>query len=225
MLSNATILVVGADSQIRTSISEAISGECRVVNVQGADEALSHANNQVDLVISDSGSAHFDGLNFLRKWKLRNGTTPFLMLVSDSGVRPAVEAMKLGAADCLVKPLDIDDLRVTVTHLISSGGKQVSVTGNGNTGRGADDRRSGIDIPPDTSLEDLERAAVEQALVQHNGNRTHAARTLGISVRTLQRKLKAWGMPIVSFPSAATHATFNLPGAAGPATSFNVHAH
>jgi DNA-binding NtrC family response regulator len=57
-----------------------------------------------------------------------------------------------------------------------------------------------IDIPPGTSLEDLERAAVEQALSQHQGNRTHAAKTLGISVRTLQRKLKAWGMPF-----AATH--------------------
>ena len=52
-------------------------------------------------------------------------------------------------------------------------------------------------------LEDLERAAVEQALAQHHGNRTHAAKTLGISVRTLQRKLKAWGMPVLS----SIHAT------------------
>jgi DNA-binding NtrC family response regulator len=53
--------------------------------------------------------------------------------------------------------------------------------------------RSSIKIPPGTTLETLERAAVEQALVQHQGNRTHAAKELGISVRTLQRKLKAWG--------------------------------
>jgi DNA-binding NtrC family response regulator len=49
-------------------------------------------------------------------------------------------------------------------------------------------------IPPGTSLHDLEREAVEQALRQHDGNRTHAAKALGISVRTLQRKLKAWGI-------------------------------
>jgi DNA-binding NtrC family response regulator len=47
-------------------------------------------------------------------------------------------------------------------------------------------------IPPGTRLDDLEHEAVEQALQQHDGNRTHAARALGISVRTLQRKLKAW---------------------------------
>jgi two-component system, NtrC family, response regulator HydG len=44
------------------------------------------------------------------------------------------------------------------------------------------------------SLKDLQRAAVEKALADHNGNRTRAAEALGISVRTLQRKLKAWGM-------------------------------
>lgn len=49
-------------------------------------------------------------------------------------------------------------------------------------------------IPPGTKLDQLEREAVEQALEQHDGNRTHAARSLGISVRTLQRKLKAWGL-------------------------------
>ena len=41
-------------------------------------------------------------------------------------------------------------------------------------------------------LKDLEREAIEQALAAHGDNRTHAAAALGISVRTLQRKLKAW---------------------------------
>jgi DNA-binding NtrC family response regulator len=51
-----------------------------------------------------------------------------------------------------------------------------------------------VDIPAGTTLEELERTAVEQALEDHGGNRTHTAQTLGISVRTLQRKLKAWGI-------------------------------
>ena len=45
-----------------------------------------------------------------------------------------------------------------------------------------------------TSLEALERAAVEKALADFHGHRTRAAEALGISVRTLQRKLKAWGL-------------------------------
>jgi DNA-binding NtrC family response regulator len=47
---------------------------------------------------------------------------------------------------------------------------------------------------PTNSLVELERAAVEKALAEFNGHRTKAAESLGISVRTLQRKLKAWGL-------------------------------
>jgi transcriptional regulator of acetoin/glycerol metabolism len=42
------------------------------------------------------------------------------------------------------------------------------------------------------TLAELERAAVIQALKVHQGNRTQAAKSLGISVRTLQRKLRHW---------------------------------
>ncbi len=221
MLSNTTILVVGADAHNREKILEALGGECHVVAAQNSQDALAHQYDRIDLVIVET--VVFNGADFLKHWKSRNALTPFLAIVNGSDVRQAVEAMKNGAADCLVKPLDADDVRATVTHLLQSPATSVGRFGNGDAGRGAE-RRSNIDIPPDTSLEDLERAAVEQALVQHNGNRTHAARTLGISVRTLQRKLKAWGMPIVSFPATAA-SNFTLPGTSGPTHSFNVHAH
>ena len=41
-------------------------------------------------------------------------------------------------------------------------------------------------------LEDLQREAILRTLRQFEGNRTHAAEALGISVRTLQRRLKEW---------------------------------
>lgn len=47
---------------------------------------------------------------------------------------------------------------------------------------------------PIETLAELEREAVTRALNIHRGNRTRAAHSLGISVRTLQRKLRQWGM-------------------------------
>jgi DNA-binding NtrC family response regulator len=41
---------------------------------------------------------------------------------------------------------------------------------------------------------DIERKAIEDALHQNGGNRTRAARQLGISVRTLQYRLKEYGI-------------------------------
>jgi DNA-binding NtrC family response regulator len=43
-------------------------------------------------------------------------------------------------------------------------------------------------------LEELERNAILTSLAQHNDVRVRAAAALGISVRTLQRKLRAWGL-------------------------------
>ena len=55
---------------------------------------------------------------------------------------------------------------------------------------------NGLALPPAGSLNmhDLERRAIEEALKRHEGNRTHAARELGISLRTLQYRLKEYGL-------------------------------
>lgn len=49
-----------------------------------------------------------------------------------------------------------------------------------------------LDIPECLTLEDVEKAVITQTLKRCRGNRTRAARSLGISVRTLQRRLKGW---------------------------------
>jgi DNA-binding NtrC family response regulator len=46
------------------------------------------------------------------------------------------------------------------------------------------------DLPTGLTMEELEQLAITQALEQFSGNRTRAAQKLGISVRTLQRKLQ-----------------------------------
>ncbi len=46
----------------------------------------------------------------------------------------------------------------------------------------------------DHSLEELQRTAILRTLQEFNGNRTRAAEALGISVRTLQRRLKEWDL-------------------------------
>jgi two-component system, NtrC family, response regulator HydG len=51
-----------------------------------------------------------------------------------------------------------------------------------------------VDRAATNNLRDMERTAILSVLERCGGNRTHAAEALGISVRTLQRKLKTWGV-------------------------------
>jgi len=85
--------------------------------------------------------------------------------------------------DCLKRMLAVGDAgTLGAKHL------QAVLPQNGRSPAGASSAK-----PVDT-LADLERAAVTRALEAHQGNRTQAAKALGISVRTLQRKLKHWDL-------------------------------
>jgi len=66
------------------------------------------------------------------------------------------------------------------------------LTKPGSTTPGAP--RDASDAPVGSRLQRLERSAILQALEQQGGNRTRAAEVLGVSVRTLQRRLKEWGV-------------------------------
>jgi len=68
-------------------------------------------------------------------------------------------------------------------------------------------------LPPGLPLDlgELERIAIREALRRVNGNRTHAARLLGIGLRTLRNKLRAWRTEDILPPAEATGRPF-LPG-------------
>src|SRR5262245_13135375 len=174
MHSNSLILVAGGEAADRETILHALNDEFHVVSAQTLEDALAHTNDSVGLVICDLESTQIHGMELVKQWKASRPETPFIAITNANDVASAVEAMKNGVADCLVKPIDQDDLRSVAMQLVSANGDG----GNGNSTKPG--QKAHIDIPPGTSLEELERAAVEQALTQHHGNRTHAAKTLGI---------------------------------------------
>ncbi|MEE8300245.1 MAG: helix-turn-helix domain-containing protein, partial [Desulfatiglandales bacterium] len=49
-----------------------------------------------------------------------------------------------------------------------------------------------LNSSPTVSLKEMEKKVIYHALDQTNGNRTHAAEILGISVRTLRNKLNEY---------------------------------
>jgi len=59
-------------------------------------------------------------------------------------------------------------------------------------------------MPLDLNL--LERMAIEEALRRVSGNRTHAARMLGIGLRTLRNKLRQWREEGLAVPPSAEDA-------------------
>jgi DNA-binding NtrC family response regulator len=54
---------------------------------------------------------------------------------------------------------------------------------------GEDEKLDHQNWAPGKTLDDIERNVILEALQYHQGNRTHTARALGISIRTLRNKL------------------------------------
>src|SRR6478735_9006479 len=120
MVSNSLILVAGGDAADRETILQALNDEFHVVSAQTIEDALAHAKDSVGLVICDLESTQIDGLELVRLWKARHPQTPFVALTNGNDVGSAIEAMKNGVADCLVKPIDQDDLRTTAMQLVNA---------------------------------------------------------------------------------------------------------
>ena len=52
-----------------------------------------------------------------------------------------------------------------------------------------------MSVPDGVTLADMEKTILLETLRKHEGNRTFSAEKLGISRRTIQRKIKDYGLP------------------------------
>jgi len=60
-----------------------------------------------------------------------------------------------------------------------------------------------------TKLKEIEKQVILETLKAEKYNRTHAARVLGIGIRTLQRKLKRYGLAQIGLAAESVAAVSN----------------
>lgn len=90
-------------------------------------------------------------------------------------------------------PGNVRQLRNTIENMLVMGGRELLGMQDLPKFLSSNATSNPTRIAPATvNLNDLEREAIQSTLSHSMGNRTHAAQKLGISVRTLQRKLKQW---------------------------------
>ncbi len=65
-------------------------------------------------MLCDVRMAEMDGIATLKEIKTLNPAIPVLIMTAYSSVETAVEALKTGALDYLIKPLDFDNLQATL---------------------------------------------------------------------------------------------------------------
>jgi DNA-binding NtrC family response regulator len=138
-----TILIVDDDPRIRESLSEALESEGWDVHVaESGERALSLvAEAGPDIVISDVRMPGMSGLELLGLLRSRAPELDVLLMTAYEDLPTIVEAMKEGAADFLVKPLRLQQLRRVLQRVLedreargSGPGKPAPGEPVGNTG-------------------------------------------------------------------------------------------
>lgn len=107
------LLIVENDTNGRTSLSLTLSRHgYNIVTTKSVKEGLSAFQEKpFDLILADLKWPGEEGLQLLDEVKGRSPQTPIIMMTSTSSVQYAVEAMRKGAFDYLLKPVPLEILQ------------------------------------------------------------------------------------------------------------------
>ena len=121
----AKILVIDDERAIRNTLKEILEFEGYTVDVAengklGLEKALAAT---YDLIYTDIKMPEMDGIEMLQAYKQATSEqgiedSPIVMISGHGTVETAVEALKKGAFDFIVKPLDLNRLLLTTKHAV-----------------------------------------------------------------------------------------------------------
>lgn len=105
---SATLLIIDDDEVVRESLAAYLEGSnFRVLQALNGLQGLQiFESEQPDLVICDLRMPQIDGLELIRRIRQTASETPIIVLSGAGVMSDAVEALRLGAADYLIKPLE-----------------------------------------------------------------------------------------------------------------------
>ena len=118
-----TILIVDDEKNYLLVLKELLGEEgYEVVTAQSASEALGiFQETELDLVITDMKMPGMSGMALLSVLKEKDLHLPVIMMTAYGTVEKAVEAMKKGAYDYIIKPFDNETLKKTVVKALAMG--------------------------------------------------------------------------------------------------------
>jgi DNA-binding NtrC family response regulator len=115
------VLLVDDEPRVRASLKTVLDQTYDIFEAADAAEGLEiFRRESPDLVLLDVILPGTDGLSVLQALRAENQSVPVIMLTGTKSVKTAVDAMKLGAADYLSKPFDVEELRIVIDRTLNS---------------------------------------------------------------------------------------------------------
>ncbi len=112
------ILVIDDEKSILDLLSVVFEKEGYVVKTSlSATRAVELIGNEdFDMIISDIKMPQMNGMELLRYVRQKRPDIPIVMITAYGTIKQAVEALKAGAMDYIVKPFDVEELKIIVAQ-------------------------------------------------------------------------------------------------------------
>jgi DNA-binding NtrC family response regulator len=113
------MLIVDDDKEIRNILSIYLSEDSgAAIDTAGTgEEAFSkHVCSPYDIVITDINMPGMTGIELIKRIRRREDTVEFIIITGYASVDTAIEAVRLGAFDYVVKPFKFDELKIVINN-------------------------------------------------------------------------------------------------------------
>ena len=112
----ANILIVEDEPRMRRLLEISLGEDGHTVYTSGdAENGLVHLRKaSADLVVTDLKLPGMNGLEFLQEGKRLNPALPFIVMTAYGSVETAVDAMKAGASDYVLKPFTMAEMKLVI---------------------------------------------------------------------------------------------------------------
>lgn len=126
MIKTGSILIVDDELSMRTTLAESLADDGYAVETaeDGVDALKKFEKNAFEAVISDVRLPGMSGIDVLREIKKISVETPVIIITGYGTVNTAVEAMKEGATDFVMKPFSLDHIEMILKNVLSKNGEK-----------------------------------------------------------------------------------------------------
>ncbi|MGI9235287.1 MAG: sigma-54-dependent transcriptional regulator [Woeseiaceae bacterium] len=115
-MTQPAVLIVEDDANLRDALFDTLNSETQPVLTAATGPAALEIidTDLVGLVVSDLQMEPMDGVTLLAKIRERHPNLPAVLMTAYGSIESAVEVMRKGASDYLVKPFEADELKSVV---------------------------------------------------------------------------------------------------------------
>jgi DNA-binding NtrC family response regulator len=114
------ILIVDDEPSLRSSLYNTFKNCYQVETAGSGSEAIKKVEgDDFDLILLDQKMPDIDGLHVLKEIKRIDDRVSIIMMTAYGSIESSVEAMKLGAHDYILKPYELDEIKILVEKAIS----------------------------------------------------------------------------------------------------------